>query len=437
MILVALAHAATECMSVDDFNDYMLSHDPSTSVVLNYDATGVNPNDWPGTKGALADLTDSTCAAGGSLALKVYGPDDPPNTSHPTGTLKQEYGYNCGPMPNEEHWADPNASEVVFVDGSERCDVTIWIDPATFGYILDCDHGYFVGEADNGPAMPVNYITLFSLVDGSTWKMKNATSTWNEVCFETSEPVEEVPDTAEDGVVDAIQDVTAAIDPPGAVYSDVRDLCVEAGYSEVYVQFDLSSIEGRVTSAVLELTAGSDSSANGSGTDVYLAASSAWSEDTLTWNTRPGTAGSKLDRAAPVSAGESYTLDVSSAVSAPATYSFALVPDAADTNGSHFVSTEAGANGPKLHVTWEPTDDGGGDDDGGGTDDTDVDDGEPGDGGGEDDDPVDTGDASGPSTAPGEANAIASGDCGCDAGSNAGAWGLVLGATTLLRRRRG
>lgn len=435
MILVALSHAATECMSVSDFNDYMLSHDPTTSVELRYDATGVNPNDWPGTKGALADLTDTTCAAGGSLALKVYGPDDPPNTAHPTGTLKQEYGYNCGPMPNEEHWADPNASEVVFVDGSERCDVTIWIDPATFGYVLDCDHGYFVGEADNGPAMPVNYITLFSLVDGSTWKMHNARSTWDEVCFETSEPVEEVPDTAEDGVVEAIQDVTTAVDPPGVVYSDVRDLCVEAGYSEVYLQFDLSSVSGRVTSAVLELTAGSDSSANGSGTDVYLAASSAWSEDTLTWNARPGTAGAKLDRAAPISSGETYTLDVSSAVSAPGTYSFVLAPDAADTNGSHFVSTEGGT-GPRLHLTWEPDDEGGGEG-GDGDDDTDVDGDPPGDDDNEgNNDDRDTLDSGGPATAPGEASAIASGGCGCHAGGGSAAW---LGLATLagLRRRRG
>src|SRR5687767_15549969 len=105
-------HAATTCMTVDEFNATMATRPPVDALTLSFDATGVNPNDFAGSKGALADLTDLGCAAGGSLALKVYGPEDPPNTAHPSGTLKHEYGYNCGPTPYTETWADPNASAV-------------------------------------------------------------------------------------------------------------------------------------------------------------------------------------------------------------------------------------------------------------------------------------------------------------------------------------
>ena len=79
-----------ECLTVDEFNTWMATHAAATDVTLRFDATGVNPSDFAGTKGALADLTDLGCAEGGSLGLKVYGTDDPPNTSHPAGTLKQE-----------------------------------------------------------------------------------------------------------------------------------------------------------------------------------------------------------------------------------------------------------------------------------------------------------------------------------------------------------
>ena len=296
-LFVLSAHAATQCMTVDGFNAWMTTHVAATDVTVSFDVTGVNPNAFAGTKGALADLTDTGCAGGGSLVLKVYGPDDPPNIAHPAGTLKQEYGYNCGPQPDGETWADPNASDVIFVDGTEECDATIWIDPVTFGYRLVCGDRTFEGVGDNGPAMPVNWITLFALTDPDVWHIDSAVSTWNEVCFETSElpPEEEPTDDEDEPVVQeqtrvfaATEDVTVAIDHPTSVYSDVHDLCVEAGYCEAYVKFDLSAIQGTIVSASLEITAQSDPSANGSGADVWVVGDTSWSGDSLTWNARPG-----------------------------------------------------------------------------------------------------------------------------------------------------
>lgn len=58
---------------------------------------------------------------------------------------------------------------------------------------------------------------------------------------------------------------------PSSVYPDENNLSVEAGDSEVYLLFDLRDIPGTVTSATLYAHSHSDSSAEGSGADVYLA----------------------------------------------------------------------------------------------------------------------------------------------------------------------
>lgn len=352
------ASAATTCLTVDEFNAWMVDHPAATDVTLRFDLTGVDPAAFAGSKGALADLTDLGCAAGGSLALKVYGPDDPPNEAHPAGTLKHEYGYNCGPLPYTETWADPNASAVIFADGTERCDATIWIDPLTFGYRLDCDHGTFEAVGDNTPAMPVSWITLFGLTNPDTWRIDGAVSTWNEVCFETDEapPEGTVPlgDPRTDTFL-AVEDVTAAVDHPDTVFPDLSDLCVEAGYCETYLKFDLSSLQGTIVSASLELNARDDGSANGSGAELFAVPGTTWTADTLTWSTRPLTGGGSLGRIGPIAAGLPYGFDVTDLVDGPRVVAFALLPGAEDTDGAHFVSTEdSNTLAPRLVVTWVP-----------------------------------------------------------------------------------
>lgn len=351
LLFLGSAWAATTCMTVDAFNATMAGQ-PVDTLTLTFDVTGVDPDAFAGSKGALADLTDLGCAAGGSLALKVYGPEYPPNTVHPSGTLKHEYGYNCGPMPYTETWAEPNASAVVFVDGTERCDVTIWIDPQTFGYSLDCDHGLFEGVGDNTPAMPVDHVTLFALTNPDTWHIDAAVSTTDEVCFPSEAPPTTTTTAPPTGSarLGAVEDATAAIDYPATVFPDEADLCVEAGYCEAYVKFDLSSVPGTITSAELVLAAHDDGSANGSGAEVWEVANAPWSESTLTWDTRPATVGAVLGRAAPIVAGGVYTMDVTDAVTA-GVVSFALRPGPSDTDGAHFVSTEAG-DSPQLVVGW-------------------------------------------------------------------------------------
>lgn len=445
------ARAETRCDGVDGFNAWTASHGGVTDVQLRFDVTGVVPSDYFNTKGGLANLDDSTCAVGAGLALKVYGTAEPANDSHPPGTLKLEFGDGCSTLSDEgETWADPNPSETVFSTGAERCDVEVWLDPATFGYRLSCDTGTWDAVGDNIYGTSVDGISLLSLIDGSTWRMDNATTTWNEVCWEVEDGGGDTGggdggsgDGGGDGgttggtlELGAVADVTASQYTPDAVYGDVSDLSVEHGDSEVYLRFDLSSVPGRITSAALVLTASSDGSAEGSGGDAWAVSDDTWSEDSLTWNNRPAAGGSALSRVAPVSVGQVCTWDVSAAVSAAEPVSFAILPQATDTNGSHFLSKEASAgSGPRLVVTW--TEDGGGGDgggtggDGGGGSDGGSTGGDGGDGPGDEGLGEDTG---------GAAAAGATMGCACAGGgpARAGLVGaLLLGLAAGVRRRRG
>jgi hypothetical protein len=83
-LMPATAAAAQVCGTVADFNQAMADAGAtSTDVTLTFDVLGVDPNDFFGTKGSLAQFRDTTCANGADIGIKVYGPDDPPNDAHP------------------------------------------------------------------------------------------------------------------------------------------------------------------------------------------------------------------------------------------------------------------------------------------------------------------------------------------------------------------
>ena len=428
------AHAEWLCMTLDEFNDHMDSTGQSTTQLeLTYGLTGANPDHYFGTKGMIADLDDSSCAGVAGVALKMYGPDDPYNHNHPPGTLKQEYNDECcGLADCPEGWADPNASDTIFVDGSEVCDVTIWLDPAHFGYTLVCDGVTYEGIGDNDYGLTIDGAAVLVGVDGTTWPMPNASSSNEQVCFEGEDSGVETLE------VGATEDVTASVMYPTTVYPDVWDLSAGADDSEFFLKFAVSSIPGQVQSARIHLHAYDESWATGDGGEIYVVQDNSWSENTLTWDARPATTGSALDRISDVTFDQPYSADVTAAIQGAGTYSFAFVPTGDDTNGVHFHSKESSATlGPRLRIEYIP---GPGDDDDD-DDDTVGDDDDDDDAIGDDDDDDDA-------TAADDDDGTPAGDdddggswesgCGCDAisRSSAPAALLLLAATLLYNRRR-
>lgn len=347
----SVAARAEQCMDVAQFNTFMgTASGPTSRVTLTFDVTGVNPGDFASSKGCLAELLDSRCVAGSTANLKVYGPYNPPNTSHPAGTLKFEFGNQCcAKQPCQaEGWASPNASATVFSNGGEKCAVKITLDPLHIAYHLDCGGGaIFDAIGDNVDGIVVDRIAILKRVDGG-WAMPNASASAVKVCFD--------PPAIAPGVltmdVPVLEDVTASISSPG-VYPGFQELGVEANDSEIFLKFDLGAISGQIKKAKIYLHESDIASSNGDGGDAYLVPSSAWSEGSLTWGTRPSTSGASLARVSPISAFDWYSWDVSAAVQTPATYSFAIRPEPGDTNGAHFFSKEGSKPfAPYMHVEY-------------------------------------------------------------------------------------
>lgn len=207
-------------------------------------------------------------------------------------------------------------------------------------------------------------------------------------------------------------------------YGDVDDLPVQGeGGSPIeasYLQYDLSSLSGTVTSATLRLHVRSDSSAGGSAAGVYAVSDTAWTEDTLTWEARPPV-GSLLAPTPGVATGDVFDVDVTAGVRAGGRVAFALQGSGDD--GVHFASKEDGdgSGAAMLTVLTVPADSGTPTDDTAGPQDTDH----PGDSATRDSDDPGLDVATG-------------GSCACGATpSQPGAWLAPAMLLALVRRRRG
>ncbi|MFO0636259.1 MAG: DNRLRE domain-containing protein [Nannocystaceae bacterium] len=369
----ARARAETVCGTVAEFNAAMADAGTvATDVTLTFDLVGVNPADFPGGKGSLAQMRNSTCATGQDAGIKVYGPDDPPNDAHPSGTLKMEYGNSCCGGTCGEHWADPNASAVVFVDGTETCNVTMWMRPTEAGYTLLCNVGQFDGLGDNPEGNAVDAIVLLEFVtaDGGTiWGLPNATASNDQVCWEA------IPSDMMTVTVPVIEDVAAGPGWPDTVFPDPTDLAVEADGTTAYLKFDVPQIEGKITGARLSMHVSTAPSSDGDGGEVHLVTDSTWSESTMTWNTRPAFEPASLGRIGPGAADTPLSIDLGTAIDQGGTWSLAVFSPPTDGNGTHFWSKEGNAAAAaSLRIEYVVVDaDGDGTPDGPDCDDADAD----------------------------------------------------------------
>jgi hypothetical protein len=342
---------AESCGSVDDFAaDVAGSGGAASAVRVDFTVTGVNPADYPGSKGGLVHLLDTRCAKGAEASLKVYGTADPPNASHPAGTLKFEYGNQCcaAPACQAEGWADPGTSGVVFADGTETCAVEARLDPKQIAYHLDCGNGaVFDAVGDNVDQVEATTLAILKRVDGG-WAMPNAKASNVSVCWTLAPSAP----GAEVAKIPVKMDAYVSASQPDTV-APVDDLVSEAGDSQILLAFDASAVPGKPTKVTLFLHLSDVASADGDGGDAYALADTPWSEATVTWSTKPATVGASLARVSPAHDFAWYGWDVTAALAAPRTIGLAIVPEAADQNGAHFFSKEASSeNAPYLRVEY-------------------------------------------------------------------------------------
>jgi acid phosphatase type 7 len=138
---------------------------------------------------------------------------------------------------------------------------------------------------------------------------------------------------------------------PSTAFGSQRDLFVDGesaagGAWEAYLKFDVSGVAGPVERVVLRAYV-HDATTDG---PQVLAADSDWSEDGLTWASRPATRGPALADAGALALRTWAEWDVTGLVSGDGTVAVALVPTSAD--GLVLVSSEGAASKrPQLLVT--------------------------------------------------------------------------------------
>ena len=135
---------------------------------------------------------------------------------------------------------------------------------------------------------------------------------------------------------------------PTRNYGNNTSLRVRASSTTLrsYLKFTISGVSGTVTSAKLRLYVTDASTSGGS---IYRAASDAWSEGTITWNTQPGTSGAALSTAGAATLGTWVEFDLGSSIAGNGTYSFVLSGGASDV--VYYSSSEASNNRPQLVIT--------------------------------------------------------------------------------------
>ena len=116
------------------------------------------------------------------------------------------------------------------------------------------------------------------------------------------------------------------------------------------IRFTVSGVgTAQVTSAKLRLSCVDPSPKGG---DVSLAASTPWTESTVTWNTAPA-AGATVSSLGSVVAGNTYQFDLSSVIQGDGTYTLRVTSTAAD--GADYASREAAISSrPQLILTVAP-----------------------------------------------------------------------------------
>ena len=113
-----------------------------------------------------------------------------------------------------------------------------------------------------------------------------------------------------------------------------------------YLKFDVTGLDGSVTSATLRVFVTSGNAAF----DVAQVADNSWSQTSITYNTAP-TVGAVIDGSGTVVTGTWVEIDVTSYISGEGTFSMALIDNVA---GRNLYSSAESGNGPELIIETGP-----------------------------------------------------------------------------------
>jgi murein DD-endopeptidase MepM/ murein hydrolase activator NlpD len=166
------------------------------------------------------------------------------------------------------------------------------------------------------------------------------------------------------GTYTAFEEPSQTVSFPAAADATVREAHPDMSYGsdplsvtaaptarrEVNLRFDVSGLPAGavVDNAVLTLTAAADGGTV-DGPRLFRAATTSWTESTVTWKSRPATTGSAIADLGAIADGQTVQVPVTSVVTGNGTYGFVLVADSSD---QLVVNSREASNGPALVVTY-------------------------------------------------------------------------------------
>ena len=189
-------------------------------------------------------------------------------------------------------------------------------------------------------------IDLPGLVGATSYYYKVSSCNLDSLCSTSTVASFSLPGQASFTTID---DATVESATPDTNFGSDATVAVDlTPLKKSYLKFTVAGTSGQITSATLKLYNTNDSTQGG---DIHRVPSNAWDESTITWNNAPATSSDPaLDTLGPVVPGNTYSLDVTQAVTGDGTYSFVLVPIV--TNGAIYDSKE-GTNAPVLEVMFQ------------------------------------------------------------------------------------
>ncbi len=149
-----------------------------------------------------------------------------------------------------------------------------------------------------------------------------------------------------------VADAYVQSDQPSVNFGTALTLNTVSGTPEAraYLKFDVSGVSGTITKATFRVFTQTSS---GTGYELHAVADNTWTEASLTYANRPAV-GATVGVASNFSSNTWTTVDVTSVVTAPGSYSFEM--NALSSNQKTYASRESGANAPQLVVeTAAPT----------------------------------------------------------------------------------
>lgn len=129
----------------------------------------------------------------------------------------------------------------------------------------------------------------------------------------------------------------------GQAVADIDDSPTEYAY----LKFEVTGVQGKVGSVVLRIYS-LDGSDEGGRVKV---ADTNWSEDEITWKTKPDVSGSVIGKLGKTKAGQWYEIDLTGYIKGNGTYAFRIQTPSSDTA---CYSTKEGSHAPELIITLKP-----------------------------------------------------------------------------------